>query len=54
MYDALSNLQQSSVAMYLATRGANINPGTLNNWLNANGGYASGCNIYWGVVDKLG
>jgi len=44
----------SSVAMYLATRGWSGNPGTLNAWLDKNGGYADGCDIVWASVDKLG
>jgi len=44
----------SSVAMMLSTKGVNVNPGTLNSWLKQNGGYASGCDIYWGKVDAFG
>ena len=44
----------SSVAMILNTRGVNVNPGTLNAWLDSNGGYADGCDIYWGKVDSFG
>eukprot|EP01116_Phalansterium_solitarium_P012882 TRINITY_DN2957_c0_g1_i1.p2 TRINITY_DN2957_c0_g1~~TRINITY_DN2957_c0_g1_i1.p2 ORF type:complete len:211 (-),score=85.89 TRINITY_DN2957_c0_g1_i1:246-830(-) len=44
----------SSVTMFIAGRGYNGNPGTLNSWLNSNGGYADGCDIYWADVDKLG
>jgi hypothetical protein len=44
----------SSVAMIIATRGGNYNPSTLNSWLEKHGGYANGCNIYWGAVDALG
>ena len=44
----------TSVAMFLAYRGWGGNPGTLNSWLTSNGGYASGCLIYWGAVDRLG
>jgi hypothetical protein len=44
----------SSVAMILQTKGASKDPHTLNDWLNGNGGYASGCNIVWASVDKLG
>ena len=32
-------------AMLNAYYGANYNPGTLNDWLKANGGYYSGCNL---------
>jgi hypothetical protein len=35
-------------------QGVNKNPGNLNSWLKSNGGYASGCNIVWNSVDKLG
>jgi hypothetical protein len=44
----------TSVAMYLNHRGCSKDPGTLNSWLKSNGGYANGCSIYWGSVDKLG
>ena len=44
----------SSVAMMLATRGVSQNPSTLDSWLTNNGGYAGGCNIYWGSVDAFG
>jgi len=44
----------TSVAMYLSYRGWGGNPGTLDKWLTQNGGYAGGCNIYWGKVDALG
>jgi len=44
----------SSVAMILATKGWKGNPGTLNTWLKANGGYVSGCDIVWSTVNKLG
>ena len=44
----------SSVAMILKTKGANYNPSTLDKWLTKNGGYANGCEIYWGKVDSLG
>lgn len=43
----------SSVAMILKSRGYDTDPGRLNAWLKANGGY-SGCAIYWGSVDRLG
>ena len=33
--------------MVLNTRGVNVNPGTLNSWLDGHGGYADGCDIYW-------
>jgi hypothetical protein len=44
----------SSVAMALAGCGKNYNPGTLNSWLKANGGYVSGDLFVWGSVNKLG
>jgi len=44
----------TSVCMYIASRGYGGNPGTFNKWLKSNGGYASGCLIYWGKVDNLG
>jgi len=44
----------SSVSMYLRKRGLNTDPGQLNTWLKANGGYADGCDLYWGKVDSLG
>lgn len=44
----------SSVAMILATKGTGHNPSTLDSWLTSNGGYANGCNIYWGSVDAFG
>ncbi|EGD79723.1 hypothetical protein PTSG_10707 [Salpingoeca rosetta] len=44
----------SSVAMLLHTRGVSVDPGSLNNWLIHNGGYASGDLIVWSAVDKFG
>ena len=44
----------TSVSMFMAYRGYGGNPGTLNSWLRNNGGYASGCLIYWGKPDELG
>ena len=44
----------SSVAMALAGIGKSYNPGTLNNWLKANGGYVSGDLLVWGAVGKIG
>jgi hypothetical protein len=44
----------TSVAMFLNRKGCPKDPGTLNSWLKSNGGYASGCNIVWGSVDKMG
>merc|ERR1711988_100318 len=42
----------SCVAMILAGRGASVNPGTLNQWLTLNGGYASKDLIIWSAVDS--
>jgi ABC-type bacteriocin/lantibiotic exporter with double-glycine peptidase domain len=44
----------SSAAMALAGTGHNYNPGTLNTWLKANGGYASGDLFVWTAIGKLG
>jgi len=44
----------TSVSMFLSYRGYGGNPGTFNNWLRNNGGYASGCLIYWAKPDDLG
>ena len=44
----------SSASMALAGTGHNYNPDTLNNWLKANGGYASGDLFVWGAINKLG
>ena len=44
----------SSVAMILATKGTGHNPSSLDSWLTQNGGYANGCDIYWGRVDAFG
>jgi len=44
----------TSVSMYMAYRGYGGNPGVLNAWLRDNGGYASGCLIYWAKPDDLG
>ena len=38
---------RSSTAMVLNTRGVNVNPASLNSWLDSNGGYESGCDIVW-------
>jgi hypothetical protein len=38
----------------LLQQGVSQDPGSLNTWLRNNGGYASGCNIYWGSVDAFG
>ncbi len=44
----------SSVAMILATKGAGQNPSSFDAWLTNNGGYANGCDIYWGKADAFG
>eukprot|EP00048_Salpingoeca_helianthica_P014611 m.222564 g.222564 ORF g.222564 m.222564 type:complete len:188 (+) comp16056_c0_seq1:341-904(+) len=44
----------SSVAMFLAGRGASIDPGSLNSYLQNHGGYVRGDDIIWGTVDALG
>jgi len=44
----------SSVAMMLATKGVGVDPGSLNSWLDDNGGYANGCDIIWATPDKWG
>jgi len=44
----------SSVAMILSTKGVSTNPSILNDWLKGHGGYADGCDIYWGTVDQFG
>jgi len=44
----------TSVSMFMAYRGYGGTPGTLNSWLRDNGGYASGCLIYWAKPDELG
>lgn len=41
----------TSTAMVLAAGGANVNPGMLNLWLGANGGYTNG-SIYWSVAAR--
>ena len=40
--------------MALAGLGRSENPGTINAWLKANGGYVGGDGLNWSVVDKLG
>ncbi|GMV43737.1 MAG: hypothetical protein AMXMBFR64_54530 [Myxococcales bacterium] len=40
----------TAAAMALKARGASVNPGTLNTYLKNNGGYASGCSVYWAKV----
>lgn len=44
----------SSASMALAGTGHSYNPGTLNTWLKANGGYASGDLFVWSAINKLG
>jgi len=44
----------SSIAMALASRGASVNPGTLNDWLIHNSGYVNGNLLAWGAVNKFG
>ena len=50
----LSRCAMSSVAMILASKGVSQNPSTFDAWLTNNGGYAGGCNIYWGKADAFG
>jgi hypothetical protein len=44
----------SSVSMIQRTKGANVNPGTLNSWLRGHGGYVSGDLLVWSATDALG
>jgi len=44
----------SSVSMMLATKGAAVDPHSLNQYLTDNGGYADGCNIIWAYADAFG
>jgi len=44
----------SCVAMILATKGVNIDPGVLNSWLRSHGGYVSGCDIIWSKANEFG
>ena len=44
----------SSAAMALSGTGHSYNPKTLNQWLKANGGYASGNLFVWASINKLG
>lgn len=44
----------SSVAMALKARGANVTPGTLNDWLIHNDGFVNGNLLAWGSVNKFG
>ena len=43
----------SSVAMALNTRGANVNPGSLNSWLKSHGGYVSSNLLVWTAVNAF-
>lgn len=44
----------TSVAMMLKTKGASVDPSSLDSYLTKNGGYASGCNIIWAKADDFG
>lgn len=44
----------TSAAMLLSTKGINVNPGSLDEWLGDNGGYWDGCDIIWSTIDKFG
>lgn len=44
----------TSTAMILATKGVNINPSSLDDWLSNNGGYFNGCELIWGSIDAFG
>ena len=44
----------TSATMMLATKGINVDPGSLDDWLSNNGGYVDGCNIIWSSVDAFG
>jgi len=44
----------SSAAMALASHGTQQDPGTLNAWLGANGGYADRDLIVWGSIGHFG
>ena len=44
----------TDLAMILNYYGANTNPGDMNNWLKANGGYASQDLVVWGAVAQHG
>ncbi|MEL7590934.1 MAG: C39 family peptidase [Anaerolineaceae bacterium] len=43
----------SSVAMVFKYFGISTNPGSINQWLKANGGYAAGCLINWSTAANL-
>ncbi len=44
----------TSIADLLASKGASVNPGTLNDWLKQHGGYSSGCLVNWSVAAGYG
>lgn len=44
----------TSVAMMLTTKGANVDPGSLDVYLSDNGGYVNGCDIIWAKADDYG
>jgi hypothetical protein len=44
----------SSAAMALTGTGHTYDPGTLNTWLKAHGGYASGDLFVWASINPLG
>lgn len=44
----------SSTAMMLATKGVDVNPSSLDDWLSNNGGYFDGCGLLWATVDAFG
>jgi hypothetical protein len=43
----------SSLAMALKTKGTDVNPGSLNSWLKAHGGYVGGDELVWSATDAL-
>jgi len=43
----------TSVTMMLRYYGINTDPGALNSWLNANGGYANGDQLLWDAVTNF-
>lgn len=44
----------TSVAMMLKTKGAGVDPSSLDSYLTHNGGYANGCDIIWAKADDYG
>jgi hypothetical protein len=44
----------SSVAMMLKTKGANVDPASLDSYLTQHGGYVNGCDIIWAKADDFG